>query len=72
MKELTIMQDLSETELESINGGGSNWATYSGQALGSVIGGASVGGFIGGPAGAFVGGVYGGVSYAIGVAADIS
>ncbi|MEI4651906.1 Blp family class II bacteriocin [Bacillus cereus] len=71
MESLSLIQELSEQEMELIDGGGSNWATYTGQAISSVAGGASVGAFIGGPAGAFVGGVYGGVAYAVGVAADM-
>ncbi|KGT40388.1 hypothetical protein ABE55_00985 [Bacillus thuringiensis] len=68
---MSLIQELTEQELEMVDGGGSNWATYTGQAAGSIAGAATVGGLIGGPAGAFVGGVYGGVAYAIGVAADM-
>ncbi|PES29149.1 bacteriocin, lactococcin A1 family protein [Bacillus cereus] len=69
------MKELTEKELELIDGGG--WANHVYGAGGNIAAGAGIGSAfgsvlpgVGTAAGAFVGGVYGGVGYAVGLAID--
>lgn len=65
MKDNSFLEftQLSEVDLQAVNGGRNNWKDNVGGAWGAAAAGAALGGAVGGPVGAFVGAHYGAVGW---------